>query len=217
LTAAPYFGAPRLLDDRVAWVYHAGAPRAPAGPVARRELVVTDVTPPDDLHLPSLQPFAGRAEATVLSGARATPASVLAAMKTASLAVIVAHGFTATEEPTAAALALSPDAQGDYLLTASKVRSARLQAAPVVVLAGCDAGRVQVSSEPWSLATSFLDAGARVVIAPTEPVPDGSAGEVFRSLIERIRNDADPAAALVAERSARGAAGDWLSSIVIFE
>lgn len=215
LTAAPYFGAPRLLDDRAAWVYHAGAPRAPAGPASLHELVVSDVAPPDDLHLPPLQPFAGDPGAVVLSGARATPASVLAAMKTANLAVIVAHGSTATEEPTAAALALSPDAQGDYLLTASKVRSAVLAGAPVVVLAGCDAGRVQVSTEPWSLATSFLQAGARVVIAPTEPVPDAS--DVFRSLIERIRNGADPAQALVAERSSQGAAGDWLSSIVIFE
>lgn len=215
LTAAPYFGAPRLLNDRAAWVYHAGAPRAPAGPATLHELVVSDVAPPDDLHLPPLQPFAGGAGAVVLSGARATPANVLTAMKTTNLAVIVAHGFTATEEPTAAALALSPDAQGDYLLTASKVRSAVLAGAPVVVLAGCDAGRVQVSTEPWSLATSFLQAGARVVIAPTEPVPDAS--DVFRSLIERIRNGADPSQALVAERSSRGVAGDWLSSIVIFE
>jgi hypothetical protein len=215
LTAAPYFGAPRLLDARAAWVYHAGAPRTAAAPATLRELVVSDVAPPDDLHLPALQPFAGSAGAVVLSGARATPANVLAAMTTANLAVIVAHGFTATEEPTAAALALSPDAQGDYLLTASKVRSAVLAGAPVVVLAGCDAGRVQVSTEPWSLATSFLAAGARVVIAPTEPVPD--AGDVFRSLIERIRRGADPEQALAAERSAQGAAGDWLSSVVIFE
>ena len=86
-----------------------------------------------------------------------------------------------------------------------------------MVLAGCDAGRVQVSTEPWSLATSFIEAGARVVIAPIEPIPDASAGDVFRSLIERIRAGADPAEALVAERGSRGAAMEWLSSIVIFE
>jgi hypothetical protein len=153
----------------------------------------------------------------VLSGARATPANVLAAMRTATLAVVVAHGVTDAAEPTAASLILSPDADGDYLLTASKVRGAQLTASPVVVLAGCDAGRVQVSAEPWSLATSFLEAGARVVLAPTAPIPDSDAGDVFRSLVARIRGGVDPADALVAERSARGRAAPWLSSIVIFE
>src|SRR5262249_7958758 len=43
LPAARYFGAPRLLDDRAAWGYHAGTPRAPAGPATLRELVVSDV------------------------------------------------------------------------------------------------------------------------------------------------------------------------------
>ena len=116
-----------------------------------------------------------------------------------------------------ASLILSPDSQGDYLLTASKVSAGQLTGAPIVVLAGCDAGRVQVSAEPWSLATSFIAAGARVVIAPTEPVPDAGANEVFRSLVARIRRGDDPVDALAAERSARATAATWLSSIVVFE
>ncbi len=213
----PYFGAPNLLGVDVAWVYHAGTPRASRGPASQHELVVSDVTPPEDLHLPALQSFAGNAGAEVLAGPRATPDNVLAAMTTASLVVIVAHGFTDASEPTAASLILSPDPQGDYLLTASKVSAVPLTEAPIVVLAGCDVGRVQVSAEPWSLATSFLTAGARLVIAPTEPIPDASASEVFQSLVERIRGGADPVEALVAERSSRGAAAAWLSSIVVFE
>ncbi|HEX3475532.1 MAG TPA: CHAT domain-containing protein [Kofleriaceae bacterium] len=217
VAAAPYLGAPRLLDDRVAWVYHAAAPRPSVGHAIAHEVVVSEVAPPDDLHLPALRPYSGSPGAEVLSGARATPAAVLAAMRTASLAVVVAHGVTDAAEPTAASLILSPDPQGDYLLTASKVRAATLVGSPVVVLAGCDAGRVQVSAEPWSLATSFLHAGARVVIAPTAPIPDDTANDVFRSLIDRIRTGADPADALVTERTARQAAAPWLSSIVIFE
>ena len=213
----PYFGAPNLLGVDVAWAYHAGTPRASRGPAAQHELVVSDVTPPEDLHLPALHSFAGNADAEVLAGPRATPDNVLVAMTTASLVVIVAHGFTDASEPTAASLILSPDPQGDYLLTASKVSAIPLTGAPIVVLAGCDAGRVQVSAEPWSLATSFLTAGARLVIAPTEPIPDASASEVFQSLVERIRGGVDPVEALVAERSSRGAAAAWLSSIVVFE
>jgi len=224
----PYLGAPRLLGDDVAWVYHTGqagrtgrtgrtgAP-PPRDPAHRREVVVSQVTPPESLRLPSLQAFAPGDGAELLSGARATPTGVLAAIRTASLVVIVAHGFTDASEPSAASLILSPDAQGDYLLTAAKVRSATLTGSPVVILAGCDAGRVQVSAEPWSLATSFLAAGARVVIAPTEPIPDAGAGEVFRSLVERIRGGADPVEAINVERRSRGAAAAWLSSIVVFE
>jgi hypothetical protein len=114
-------------------------------------------------------------------------------------------------------LILTPDAHGDYLLTAAKVRAARFSGAPVVVLAGCYAGRVQVSAEPWSLATSFIEAGARVVIAPTEPIPDASATRVFQSLVEQIRAGVDPVDAVVAERTAPGTAAAWLSSIVIFD
>jgi hypothetical protein len=217
LAPAPYFGAPGLLDDRVAWAYHAGPARSPRVPAERRELVVSEVAPPEDLHLPMLQPFTGGAGAQVLSGASATPTGVLAAMHDATLAVIVAHGVTDANEPTAASLILSPDPHGGYLLTASKVRAATLTGAPVVILAGCDAGRVQLSAEPWSLATSFLEAGARVVIAPTDPIPDAGAGEVFRSLVDRIRGGAEPLDALIAERTARGGAASWLSNIVVFE
>ena len=228
----PYLGAPGLLGDGVAWVYATGhtahataagqlgpAPaHGSAGRSARgHELIVSGVAPPEDLHLPALAPFEGGDGAETLSGASATPSNVLAAMATASLAIIVAHGVTDASEPTAASLILSPDARGDYLLTASKVRSAALTAAPIVILAGCDAGRVQVSAEPWSLATSFIAAGARMVIAPTEPIPDASASEVFRALVERIRAGVDPLDALIAERRARGAAAAWLSSIVVFE
>jgi hypothetical protein len=142
---------------------------------------------------------------------------VLAEMRRASLAIVVAHGLTDAAEPSAASLVLSPDAHGDYLLTASKVSSVELAASPIVILAGCDAGRVQVSAEPWSLATSLVTAGARVVIAPTEPIPDDGASEVFRALVDRIRAGADPVDALVAERRARGARAPWLSSVVVFE
>ncbi|HET7505647.1 MAG TPA: CHAT domain-containing protein [Kofleriaceae bacterium] len=232
LAPAPYFGAPRLLGDDLAWVYRtehpldgrrSGPPASdraaapPAGGEPRRELVISDVTPPEHLRLPALQPFSGGESARILSGARATPDHVLAEMRTANLIVIVAHGFTDAQEPTAASLVLSPDASGDYLLTASKVASIQLTGSPTVILAGCDAGRVQVSAEPWSLATSFVQAGARIVLAPTEPIPDASASDVFRALVGRIRGGADPVEALAAERSARGPTADWLSSIVVFE
>jgi len=46
VAAAPYFGSPRLLDDRAAWVYHIGAPHGAGAPAASHELVVSDVARP---------------------------------------------------------------------------------------------------------------------------------------------------------------------------
>lgn len=217
LATAPYFGAPKLLDPNTAWSYRAGAPRT-ANPQPRGiELVVDSVAPPADLHLPALRPFRGGPSAITLARSDATPSRVLERMRDAELVVIVAHGATDANESNAVSLVLSPDERGDYLLTASKVTNARLDGAPIVVLAGCDVGRVQVSAAPWSVATAFLSAGARVVIAPTAPIPDDEAAEVFQSLVARIRRGANPITALTAERADAGSASAWLSSIVVFE
>ncbi|HEY0189472.1 MAG TPA: CHAT domain-containing protein, partial [Kofleriaceae bacterium] len=217
LAPGPYFGAPRLLDDEVAWSYRSGHTPVAAPLLPPRELVVSDVAPPDALQLPRLHRFEPRVGGELLSGMAATPARVLERMTDASLIVIVAHGFTDVSEPSAASLVLSAGPGGDYLLTASKVQAARLANAPAVVLAGCDAGRVQVTTEPWSLATSFLQAGARTVIAPTEPVPDDSADQVFRALVDRLRSGDDPAVVLASERRLLGPSAAWLSSIVVFD
>jgi hypothetical protein len=217
IASGPYFGRANLLGPTMAWAYKSSSKATAGPPQVGSELIVTDVRPPDDVSLPALKSFRGAPSATVLSRARATPSATLDRMRTAGLIVIVAHGITDAREPSAASLILSPDRDGDYLLTASKVSAAHLDGSPVVVLAGCDAGRVAVSAEPWSLATSFLAAGARAVIAPTERIPDDEAGKAFESLVARVRSGVDPVDALQAERSDRGSDAAWLSSIIVFE
>jgi hypothetical protein len=217
MASGPYFGRAGILDSTLAWAYRTSSRATAGAPQIGSELIVTDVRPPDDISLPPLKTFRGAPSATVLSRAHATPSATLDRMKTAGLIVIVAHGITDAREPSAASLILSPDRDGDYLLTASKVSATRLDGAPVVILAGCDAGRVAVSAEPWSLATSFLAAGARAVIAPTERIPDDEAGKAFEALVARIRSGEDPVEALQAERSNRGSEAAWLSSIIVFE
>jgi len=215
LASGPYFGVPRLLPDALAWSYRSGAP-LPASTRPPRELVVSDVAPPERLQLPRLRGFEISSGGDQLTGLAATPDRVLERMADASLIVIVSHGFTDVSEPSAASLVLSPNTAGDYLLTASKVQAAKLNNAPIVILAGCDVGRVQVTNEPWSLATSFLSAGARSVIAPTEPIPDDGADQVFRAMVDRIRAGENAAVVLAGERVRQKNAG-WLSSIVVFE
>ena len=217
MASGPYFGAAQVLPPTMAWAYRSSNKPAARSRLVGNELVVTDVSPPDELALPRLRTFHGAPSAIVLDRSHATPSATLDQMKAAGLIVIVAHGVTDAREPDAASLILSPERSGEYLLTASKVSKTHLDNAPIVVLAGCDAGRVQVSAEPWSLATSFIAAGARAVIAPTEQIPDDDASKAFESLVARIRSGADPVDALQAERQERGPKAAWLSTTIVFE
>jgi hypothetical protein len=144
---------------------------------------------------------------------------VLGAVADAELVVINAHGITDANEPSAASLVLSPDPKlkGSYWLTADRVKKARLARSPVVILAACHAGRVQVSTEPWSLASSFLAAGARAVIAPTTEIPDQDANEVFESIIGRMQAGSSPEQAVAKEREERGGRSPWLANVVVFQ
>jgi hypothetical protein len=218
LATGPYLGVPGLLGPQVRWAYRA-SPRRRTEPLRLEDqVVVTDVQAPASLRLPPLRRMTLPAARTV-EGAAATPDGVLRAIADAQLAVINAHGVTDANEPAAASLVLSPDPKqkGSYWLTADRVRQARLSRAPVIILAACHAGRVQVSTEPWSLASSFLLAGARAVIAPTTEIPDEDANVVFESIIGRMRSGASPEQAVASEREARGGRSPWLANVVVFQ
>lgn len=217
LATGPYFGAAGLLGPDLRWTYRS-SPRRATGPLRfERQVVVTDVEPPAELGLPPLRRMQLGPGARILEGKAATPAGVLDAIDDAELVVINAHGVTDANEPAAASLVLSPDAKGSYWLTADRVKQAKLAGAPVVILAACDAGRVQVSAEPWSLASSFLAAGARAVIAPTTEIADDTANAVFESIVQRMRAGKSPEQAVAEEREASGGRAPWLANVVVFQ
>jgi hypothetical protein len=218
LATGPYFGVPGLLGPELSWAYRS-SPRRRTEPLRlAQQVVVTDVQAPPDLRLPALRRMA-LAGARTLEGTMATPEGVLGAVADADLVVINAHGITDANEPSAASLVLSPDPKlkGSYWLTADRVKKARLARSPVVILAACHAGRVQVSTEPWSLASSFLAAGARAVIAPTTEIPDQDANEVFESIIGRMQAGSSPEQAVAKEREERGGRSPWLANVVVFQ
>jgi CHAT domain-containing protein len=209
---------PGLLGPELRWAYRSSA-RLRAEPLRlATQVVVTDVHAPAELHLPALRQMRLGSARTV-EGAMATPDGVLNAIADAELVVINAHGVTDANEPSAASLVLSPDpkTKGSYWLTAERVRQARLSRSPVVILAACHAGRVQVSAEPWSLASSFLAAGARAVIAPTTEIPDQDANEVFEAIIGRMQAGSSPERAVAEEREQRGGTSSWLAGVVVFQ
>jgi cellulose synthase operon protein C len=217
LATGPYLGVAGLLGPELRWAYRLSPRRATSAPRLDDQVVVTDVDSPRELALPPLRRMELGPSARIVERAAATPEGVLGAIARAGLVVINAHGITDANEPLAASLVLSPDAQGSYWLTADRVRQARLSGTPVVLLAACHAGRVQVSTEPWSLASSFLAAGARAVIAPTTEIPDDTANEVFASIVSRMQAGRTPEQAVAEEREARGSTLPWLANVVVFQ
>jgi hypothetical protein len=220
LARSPIHGRAQLLPASLVWAYHGGRPAGATATGAGVRLVIADVAPPAGLGLPRLAAHRGAPGDLQLTGAAATPSRVLARLADADHVEIHAHGVVDRGIADGAYLALSPDADGGFALTARQVRAARLPRQPVVVLAACDAGQVApYFHAAWSLPSAFIAAGARAVIASTAPVPDAGAAEVFADVSARIRAGASAARALHDVRQAWRARpdGGWLDEIVVFE
>lgn len=197
----------------------AGAPPQPSRPsMPPRELYIGDALPPAALTLPALAPMPPHPGAEELRAAAATPTQVLAALGRASYAELHVHGQVDLGVADASFLALSPDADQRWALTAAEVRTAKLAAMPVIVLAACRAATTApYEHKRWSLPDAFLEAGARAVIAPTVEIPDAEATAFFAELRGRLVAGEEPSAALAALRKAyveRGAA--WAGNVVLF-
>ena len=217
LARAPYYGRSGLLPGTLAWRFRSTTDPAP-GPV-QPVVVVANVDPPAALHLSPLKAVEAPAGATMIEGAAATPSHVLDAMRTAGFVELDTHGIGDVIDD-AALLALSPDANGDYGLTAPRIAHTRLVAHPVVVLAACGAGTTgNAYLGAHGLAEAFLTAGARAVIASPEPIPDAAASRVFVGIRTRIAAGAPPARALADERNAwtDPTQRAWIDHLVVFQ
>jgi hypothetical protein len=219
LARPPLHGKTTLLPPELPWVFVGEPPRA-SPPRAWRAVIVADAMPPDAaLQLPRLDPQATPSDATVIRGAAATPARVLAEVASASYVELVAHGIADLASSDAAFLALSPEPGGRFALTGADIRKAKLGGA-VVVLAACRATRVApYLHRRWTLPDAFLAAGARTVIATDIDIPDRDATAVFADLRRRIAAGEPPATALAAIRSAAIARDPktWVSRVAVFE
>ena len=210
-----YYGLAGVLPRELAWRYRSPAGRAGAATGGAR-LVVTDVEPPAWLKLPALRDGGDQAGAVTVRGGAATPRRVLAEMRDAAVIEIHAHGQVDVNEPSVASLALSPDADGDYALTADRVRGAELSRHPLVLLAACHAGRTPRGDRRWGLADAFLAAGARSVVASTGVVPDADLSGSLALITAGVAAGRSPAEAVRDVRVAHPTRA-WLNYIVVFE
>jgi hypothetical protein len=134
------------------------------------------------------------------------------------LAEIHAHGFVDLGISDVSLIALSPDADGSFALTARVIAGLQLPRAPFVALAACDAAyTAPYLHQPWSLPYAFLLAGARGVLAPATTVPDQAAGGFFRAVGDQILRGVDPAVVLRDQRLARRGDAAWVDSVVLFD
>ncbi len=215
LARPPVQGLPEILPSAMAWSYTTRRAESRTTPPATgpKRLVVADVEPPTELGLPQLAAFAGdTAGALVVRGAKATPSQVLAAMADATLIEMHAHGIVNLAESDASFVALSPEGDGTYALTARAIRGQPLTGRPVVLLGACRAAlTTPYFHEAWSLPQAFLDAGATGVIASSEPILDRESAIAFERIRERLDRGETPAAAVAAERTGS------LSKLVVLE
>jgi hypothetical protein len=225
LALPPVFGLPKLLPPDLAWSYR-GRSSPPETPLSPSPHVVTvaDTLPPRELDLAPLQaltltPIPGASHVD-LRGAEATPARALGAFAGADVVEIHAHGFIDLKRSDASLIALSPQADGRFALSAREVADLTLPRAPLVVLAACRAAyAAPYRHEPWGLPHAFLLAGARAVLASPELISDAEAGGFFRAVEQRILAGTDPAIALRDER-ARQLARDpssWTRAVLLFD
>src|SRR5262249_29589418 len=135
-----------------------------------------------------------------VTAAAATPSRVRAELADAGYVEIHAHGIVDASD--AAFLALSPDADGSFALTADEVRTSRIGGAPVVVLAACRSATPTIYlGFRWSLPDAFLVAGARAVVASSTAIPDDQGAALFAELRKRVARGEPVARAVAALRA----------------
>ncbi len=219
---APVYGEPALLGTDLAWSYRSGRTAPAPAPLAGARLVISNTEPPPELGLPRLLPWRSSAGAArELAGPSATPSRALAELASAGYVEVHVHGTMTSAVADGSFLMMSPEADGRYTLTAEAIRGASLRGRPVVVLAACHAAKAApFHHRAWSLPASFVEAGARAVIASTDVIDDADAGAFFDQLRGELERGADPAIALRDVRRrwlAAHPAASWVRSLMVFE
>ncbi|HEX6100110.1 MAG TPA: CHAT domain-containing protein [Thermoanaerobaculia bacterium] len=133
---------------------------------------------------------------TMIAGADATRARVIAAISSSALVHYAGHANS--DLASYGALLLAPSANDSDLLTTSDIARLKLHARPLVVLSACGTMRgetTHVAGMP-SLARAFLGAGARAVVGTLWEVDDDLASELFLEFHKRLGDGEVPAGAL---------------------
>jgi CHAT domain-containing protein len=134
--------------------------------------------------------------ATFLKGARASVGAAKAAMKSADVVHVAAHGVFRGDNPLLSSIRLNDGPMtGDELAQATK-------AARLVVLSCCNSGMADASG--IGLSRLLTGAGATSVVASVSPVSDEGSVDLMIALHGELVRHTNPASALTAARQAAG-------------
>jgi tetratricopeptide (TPR) repeat protein len=225
LARPPLHGQPGLLPPEVAWTYRVGQGAGSAPPLPQRRLIVTDVEIPEELRktLPRLEgslEVEAPGDTVTLRGHSATLSRLRDAMANATEIAIHTHGLIDLGVSDASFLVLSKDSDGRFTMTARDLQGTRLAGHPVVLLAACySAQTAPYHHESFGLPAAFVQAGARVVLATTEQIPNREASAFFDQVLARIREGEPPAVALRDERLAwlKRQGSPWVEYVLLFQ
>ena len=131
-------------------------------------------------------------DAAVLMDAAATRKAVLDGLATADVVSIGAHALHHSRDASRSSLLLAPSAD-DGVLTAHDIMKARLRPGTVTILAGCRTAGTSARSELNGLATAFLFAGSKSVVATLWDVDDVAAARLSVASHRAMQKGLSPA------------------------
>lgn len=134
--------------------------------------------------------------ASVLTGDRATRATVVQKMPNASIVHLATHGLLDDDRGLGSAIALAPSGNDNGFLTAEDILNMRLNA-QLVVLSACNTGRGRVTGDGViGLSRSLISAGVPSVIVSLWAVPDASTARLMTEFYRNLQKSPDKAQAL---------------------
>ena len=149
------------------------------------------------------QAVAGFLETVALVGEQATEAQIKRQITEADLIHLATHGLLEYGDPrqtgsrdTPGAVALTPGAGEDGLLTSTEILQMDLQA-DLVVLSACDTGRGRITGDGViGLSRSFIAAGVPSIIVSLWAVPDAPTADLMTEFYNQLSQGETKAQAL---------------------
>ncbi len=132
--------------------------------------------------------------ARLLAPAESTPQRIMSEARGARYLHLAAHGADYPAAPAFACLYFTPESGSDGRLFAHQVIRHGLQGIEVVTLSACESalGRADVSDNLRGLASSFLQAGARAVVAALWPVSAAASTAFFTAFYSALAQGNTP-------------------------
>jgi len=137
-------------------------------------------------------------DARVYRGEDITPPEFLLLASSAANVHFAGHAIVALNDPQESALLFESGLPEPARLTAREIAASKLTSRPLVILAACSTGigKIRRNEGSDSLASAFLHAGARGVIATLRDIDDELSARLFLRVHQHLQTGISPARAV---------------------